>query len=127
MRIRIICLKLALFANTIMENKTNDEMNLWSYYKGGWKNNALRWILGIVILIIVFSFGFKLGKFSALFSGGYYGTGSYGYPMMGGGYYRNNSNMMYPTNGYYGMGPWMMSGYYQGQNSQPQTLPPTLR
>lgn len=102
-------------------------MNLW---KSGWKNKTLRWILGIVILIIVFSLGFSAGKFSAYLRGGY--GYNYGYPMMGGGYYRGN--MMpwnyggsYGQNGYYGMGPCMMSGYYQGQNSQPQTLPPTLR
>ena len=109
-----------------MENKTHDEMNLWHCGKAGWKSCVIRWVLGIVILIIVFSLGFSLGKFSGYLKAGYgyYGMGSYGSPMMGG-YYRNN--MMYPTNGYYGMGPWMMGGYYQGQNSQPQTLPPTLR
>lgn len=108
-----------------MENKNNhEETNLWQCCKSGWKNHTLRWILGFIILIIVFSFGFKIGKFSALFSGGYYGTSSYGYPMMGGNYYRN---MMYPGSGYYGMGPWMMDGFYQGQTSQPQTPPPTSR
>ena len=112
-----------------MENKTHDEMNLWhcgaNFCKGNWKNCLFRWILGAVILAIVFGFGFKLGKFSALFSGGYYsGTGSYGYPMMSGSYSRGN--MMYPgiygnNSGYY-YGPGMMQGW-----GQPQTLPPTLR
>ncbi len=113
-----------------MENKENkNEFDLWHCGKN-WKNYALRWILGIIILIIVFGFGFKLGKYSTFLSGGYYGnygTGYYGSPMMGGSYYRN---MMYPgnyygnygygQNGYGQMGPWMMQGWNQ---QQPTTLP----
>lgn len=109
-----------------MDKDNKNEFDLWhcgSYSNGNWKGCILRWVLGAIILIIVFGFGFKLGKFSALFSGGYYsGTGSYGYPIMSGSYYRNNSNMMYPgiygnNSGYY-YGPGMMQGY-----GQPQTVP----
>ncbi len=113
-----------------MENKDHYEglnYDLWNCCKGGWKNRVLRWILGAIILIIVFCFGFKLGKYSTFFSERYFETGYYGSSMMGENYYRN---MMYPGN-YYGnygygqnsygqMGPWMMQGWNQ---QQPTTLP----
>jgi len=69
-----------------MENKEGYNLNL--NVGKIWRTPILRWILGIIILIIVFCFGFKLGKYSTIFSEGYYGTKE--------NYYRNN--MMYPGN-----------------------------
>jgi len=103
-----------------MENKTDN--NLISKYCGMDKKHCLlRWILGAVILIIVFMFGFKAGKYSMLFSGKY-DTGYYNYPMMSGSYYR-----MMPNYNYNQMNPWMMQGWGYGiypQTGQPQTNPP---
>lgn len=93
--------------------------NMFDWHNGkGRRFFFLRWILGIFILIIVFWLGVKVGQFS-----GFY-RGNYGYPMMGGGYYRS---MMYPGYdydynqypGYYG--PGMMQGwnYYNQQQQTP--------
>jgi len=109
-----------------MENKENkNEFDLWHCGKN-WKSYILRWIIGAVILIIVFMYGFKLGKYSTFFSGSY-GTGYYGSPMMSDNYYRGMmqpgnyyGNYGYGQNGYGQMGPWMMQGWNQ---QQPTTLP----
>lgn len=87
----------------------------------------LRWILGIIILIIVFSFGFKLGEFSSFINGGEnYGYGS----MMENGYWNPaaHCNMMWPvyqnqnysrTPNYF-YGPGMMEGYYLQSTTTPR-------
>ncbi len=72
---------------------------------GGRRHFLLRWILGIIILGAVFSFGVKLGEFKAFFREGY------GPAMMRGGYggsrdYYMNS-MMFP-----GYGTDLDSNYY---------------
>lgn len=85
------------------------------------KHILLRWILGIVILVVVFSLGIKIGEFkSALFGygsfngcGGLYNTG---YPMMFRGY---------NDDGYGNFAPWkMMRGgntqYWQGNGTTTQ-------
>ncbi len=60
----------------------------------------IRWVLGIIILVIVFSFGIKLGKFASFVNQGYYGSGyGYGSPMMQG-YYGSPRGMM--GSDYYG-------------------------
>lgn len=62
---------------------------------GGWhKHLWLRWLLGLIILGIVFCIGFKIGEFKASFEnewfGGFGGAG-YGYRMMQG----RSGNMFY--------------------------------
>jgi hypothetical protein len=71
----------------------------------------LRWILGIIILLIVFWFGFKLGEFKSYLKGDY----NYGYE------FYNNRQMMNPEYyGYYGM---PMMRYWYGYNNQQQPTP----
>lgn len=90
-----------------METKKEQENCLlcnWKDSHGNYKKNVIiRWVLGIIILVAIFSFGLKLGEFKqTLRQGlmqGYYGYG--GCPMMQG-YYGNGGS--YGS----GMGPWMM-------------------
>ncbi len=57
--------------------ETNQDNKQCFFCVGGQKNNIiLRWVLGIIILIVVFSFGIKLGKFASFMHQGYYGYGS---------------------------------------------------
>ena len=77
----------------------------------GGGQRALRWILGIIILLIVFCLGWKLGEISSFLRGGYYGMGpgmmqEYGNPY------------------YYGYGPGMMGGYGYGFAPQQSTTAP---
>lgn len=70
----------------------------------GWHSGkywVLRWIILIIILLVVFSLGVKVGYFKAIL-GGYGKYGGYGYyehPMMGG-YYGGYGPMM--NGGWYG-------------------------
>ena len=89
-----------------MDKDNKNEFDLWhcgSYSNGNWKGCILRWVLGAIILIIVFVCGFKVGKYYMIFSGGYYGGGYYNSPMMGGNYYRGTMQPenYYGSNGYY--------------------------
>lgn len=85
----------------------------WGHHEGCKKHIWLRWILGIAILVFVFSMGVKLGELKALFNGDRgYGNRDYGYKMMRGGYLNE-----YPQQNYgYGM-------MYRVQ--QNQVVPPT--
>ena len=64
-----------------------------SAMKGSCWYHVVRWVLGIAIIVIVFSLGVKVGEFKATFGSGYgrhmmhasYG-GGYAYPMMQNGY-----------------------------------------
>ena len=60
---------------------------------GGGRHIFLRWILGILILVAVFSLGIKVGEFKSLVDGGYGGrferNRHYGAPMMFYGYAQN--------------------------------------
>lgn len=85
---------------------------VWAHGRGHW---LLRLILGVIILLLVFWLGFKLGKLVVSINGGYgylmrHGK-HWGYPgyynMMGPGYYGD---------GCYGYGPGMMRGW-QGATS----------
>lgn len=80
-----------------MENN-QDNKCIFCLEKG--KHTVLiRWVLGIIILVAVFSFGIKLGKFASFVNQGYYGFGygsgcgsmmqGYGFPrgMMWSNYY----------------------------------------
>lgn len=63
----------------------------------GHRHFLLRWVLGILILIVVFWLGVKFGEIR-----GYFGYGYYGYP--------SHRNMMYPYYGYGQPYPTMMNG-----------------
>lgn len=96
----------------------------------------LRWVLGILILVVVFwmgvqvgefrtAFGYSYGMWPGMMGNNYYGATPYpyGYPMMGGYYYggqtagpSQSTTTTAPTY-YYGPG-GMMQGYYQ---NAPQT------
>ena len=52
--------------------------------------HILRWVLGIVIILMVFGFGVQIGEFKAAFEGG--GYGYHGGMMRG---YQQPVNMMY--------------------------------
>lgn len=87
---------------------------------GGKKHGWLCWILGIVILIVVFSVGMKIGEFKgAIFGyGGFNGCGTVrtGYPMMFNGYNEDNY-------GNFGPGRMMRGGniqYWQGNGTTTQ-------
>ena len=69
-------------------------------YRHYWRGKRV-WgiILGVVILVIVFSIGVKVGEFRAYFGPGY-GNGYWGMPMMRWGGY--GPNMMAPGWWYYG-------------------------
>jgi hypothetical protein len=101
-------------------------------------HTLLRWVLGILILIVAFWMGVKVGEFKTTL--GYYGYGMwpgmmgnnhyganpypYGYAPMMGGYYQSQSaapsQATATPNYYYGPG-GMMQGYYQ---NTPQTTSP---
>ncbi|PIR44302.1 hypothetical protein COV23_00425 [Candidatus Wolfebacteria bacterium CG10_big_fil_rev_8_21_14_0_10_31_9] len=79
-----------------MEDKNNQQTQCcFSNWHNGGKHRLLRWVLMIVILGIVFSFGVKLGEFKTYIKGGYYnergdrnysGKNFYGPGMMRGSY-----------------------------------------
>lgn len=94
-------------------------------------HKLLRWVLGILILIVVFCMGVKVGEFKTtlgyygygmwpgMMENGYYGGSPYPYgymPMMGGYYYQSQNAAPTQSAGaptyYYGPG-GMMRGYYQ--------------
>lgn len=90
------------------EVKKDEHAACWSM--GCMKRHmGLRWILGLVILTVVFALGIKVGQFKTEFRGGNFGSRS--------GYGR----MMYRGGGY----PQMMGGYYYGNQgyAQPGTVP----
>lgn len=57
-----------------MENNNQQTQCCMSGWCKSGKHGVIRWILGIIILIAVFSFGVKLGEFKAYMKGGYYNT-----------------------------------------------------
>ncbi|MEK7634796.1 MAG: hypothetical protein AAB396_02895 [Patescibacteria group bacterium] len=69
-----------------MENNQDNKCNKCIFCLEKGKHTVfIRWVLGIIILVVVFSFGIKLGKFSSFINQGYYGYGQgYGSPMMQG-------------------------------------------
>lgn len=81
----------------------------------------VRWILGLVILGIVFCLGVSVGKFSAWAEGdGYYGYGR----MMTGGYGNARPMMLWSANGNAAYGPAMMYGWStSGGQSAPTPTP----
>jgi len=101
-----------------MENKEN-KVEKWVC---DGKHNVARWILGIAILVFVFSMGFSLGKFKMAVRQ-QWGSSDYGYGMYPSMMYRGGYSQPYG----YGMGPWMMYGYGYPSQSQPITLPPSAR
>ena len=94
----------------------------------GGKHGLLRWVVKIVILLVVFWFGVKVGEFKVLFGGGAghygmmrgaYGTSYYGMPMMWG--WGNAALPQSSTTApYYGPG-GMMRYFYE--NAAPQATP----
>ncbi len=102
------------------------------------KHKLFRWAIVLIIILLAFFMGVKIGEYRVLFGGydyygyhmgpgmmwnGYGGYGAYGYPaympMMGGWYYYPTSTSAVPvppqnattTPYYYGPG-WMMRGWY---------------
>lgn len=103
---------------TNKEQATFEPCSMCRKYGCSHRHYALRWILGLIILAIVFWLGIKLGEFKGAF-GGYYG-GYFGERHM-----RFNRPMMYGQ-----WGPGMMGNYfYQAQPvpqpTQPSTNQPT--
>ncbi len=95
-------------------NENNKEQNFDQH--DDWKNHpwhhghygrhfALRWILGLIILAIVFCVGVKVGEFKAALWGGGYGSPYFNHHMRNMPY---GSGMMYQS---YGPGPDMMYNY----------------
>ncbi len=72
-------------------------------------HHVIRWILGIAIIVIVFSFGIMIGELKASFTEGF------GYPMMRVSSYGGGYGAAYPMmqNGYNGYGYGMMGGWQQ--------------
>ena len=68
------------------------------------KNFFLRWLLGLIVLSMVFGLGLKIGEFKGILDGNYY-------PRMHRSYYGYGQAMMvdatYPIYGGYGYGPMM--------------------
>ncbi len=69
--------------------------------------HPLRWLVGLLILGVVFWLGLKVGEMKGYLEGGYYygndySVPGYGYNMMRGARY---------------MGPWMMGGWYSPVSS----------
>lgn len=84
----------------------------WGHGMHHAKMVVLRWLLGLIILFVVFSLGVKIGEFKQEMMGGW--GSPYGYGMMGGGY----------DSYYYSRTP-MMGGYrYQVSPTAP-TAPTT--
>lgn len=57
--------------------------------------HILRWVLGIIIILMVFSFGVQIGEFKSAFEGGQYGSR---------GMMRYNYGYQQPVNMMYGYG-----------------------
>ena len=71
------------------------------------RHYLLRWIIGIAILAFVFWMGVKVGEFKEMV----YGEYGYNFP----GRYMMYGNYQGLNNAYYGYGPGMMRGFWQGQ------------
>ena len=80
-------------------------------HHGGHKYMILRWVLGLIILGIVFCLGVKVGEFKGGFQGEFYGSGRH---MRYGGMMQNN-NQYYPTG---------RAMYYQTNSVVPQQVIP---
>jgi hypothetical protein len=96
------------------EHATAKQNQEWwaSWHKQG-HHVLLRWVLGIIILLAVFSVGFKLGEFKSDMQNGYGFFGSHMRSYGGGMMYRG---------GYDGYGPGMMRGGYYGYPEGSTTL-----
>ena len=95
-------------------SKMMEKCNEYCLHGMGHKHYVLRLVLGVIILVAVYSLGVQVGEFRASF-GGNYGYGRHSY-MMGG------FGGQYPTmmgGGYYG-GQYapMMGGWYAAPTQQ---------
>lgn len=101
-----------------MEEKNNNHPSGCRCFMCGGGYRILHWILGIIILLIVFCVGWKLGEISSFMRGeGYYGMMQqyenpyyYGSGMMGG-YEYETVPQGATTTPYYGMGGIMRYAY----------------
>ena|SRR3989344_510700 len=101
----------------VEESKRNNDCFLCGDGKGH-GNFVLRWVLGIVILVAIFSLGMLVGELKSTLG---YGGGYGGYGMMGRGY---GINMMQRGYGYDVPYYNMMGGYgYPIQSQQSATEP----
>lgn len=97
-----------------MENKKERKSCLfcnWKDERGDYKKSFVaRLILGIIILLSVFYFGFKLGESKQVLKREYYSQGYYsGCPIMKGSYGDKGNDK--GNDDYRIMGPWMMRGW----------------
>jgi hypothetical protein len=88
---------------------------MYGHCCGGHRHVLLRWLLGLLILVIVFWLGVKIGEFKGAFGG--YGSYYYGMPR-----HMRSFNRPMMKNGYWGY-PRMMGNTSSSTQPQSGTTP----